>query len=213
MTRPEMIVLTGDIVASSTLGAAALDAALGVVRAGCAEAAGWSGREARFTRFRGDGWQSLGPEPELALRAMLFLRARLRAAEAGCDTRISAAIGPGRVPDAGDLSSASGSVFEVSGRNLDAMGRGRRLMLGRAEPAPCGPAEDAILALCDEISGRWTARQAAVFVLALPPGAGPQSDHAARLGVSQQMVAKHLKAGGDRALRLALAAFEGTERS
>ena len=41
--------------------------------------AGSGGRDARFTRFRGDGWQCLAPAPALALRAALFLRAHLRA--------------------------------------------------------------------------------------------------------------------------------------
>ena len=213
MTTTDLCVLTGDIVASSKLSPRGLDAALDVLREGCAVAAGWSGNRAGFTRFRGDGWQSLGPEPEFALRAALFLRARLGAAELGSDTRISVAIGPGVVPDAGDLASASGPVFEMSGRNLDGMGRGRRLALGRVGPAAAGAAEEAVVALCDEISGRWTARQAAVFALALQPGAGSQTEHAAKLGVSQQMIAKHLKAGGERALRAALAAFEGPEAS
>ncbi len=213
MTPSDICVLTGDIVASSKLSADGLDAALDVLRGGAAVAAGWSGLESSFTRFRGDGWQSLGPAPRLALRAVLFMQARLRAADLGCDTRISAAIGPGVVPDSADLASASGPVFEMSGRNLDAMARGRRLALGRVGAANGGTAEQAVVALCDEISGRWTARQAAVFVLALQPGAGPQAEHAARLGVSQQMIAKHLKAGGDRALRVALAAVEGPESS
>lgn len=210
MTQTEITVLTGDIVASSKLGAEALDAALGVLRAGCEAVAGWSGAAARFTRFRGDGWQSIGPEPGLALRATLFLRARLRATDLGCDTRISVAIGEGELPTEGDLSAAGGRAFEISGRNLDGMARGRRLAFGREAPWPCAPAEAAIWALCDEISGRWTKRQAAVFARALVPGAGAQATLAGELGVSQQMIAKHLKAGGDRALQAGVAAFEGS---
>lgn len=208
MIRSDILVLTGDIVGSTRLDARRLDAALAVLREGCGAAAAWSGGTARFTRFRGDGWQSLGPAPALGLRAALFLRATLRAADPGCDTRISVASGAAEVPGRGDLAAAGGPAFETSGRGLDAMGRGRRLALARAEPGPCAAVEAAVAALCDEIAGRWTERQAAVLARALVPGSGTQAALAAEIGVSQQMIAKHLGAAGAAALEAALAAFE-----
>ena len=68
------------------------------------EMSDWEGgRDARFSRFRGDGWQCLAPAPPLALRAALFLRAHLRALDRDVDTRISVGIGPASLPEAGDL--------------------------------------------------------------------------------------------------------------
>jgi hypothetical protein len=75
---------------------------------------------------------------------------------------------------------------------------------------PVGPAAlDALVATCDEISRRWTPRQARVVALRLQPDAPSQSEIGGRFGISQQMVAKHLQTGGDWALRRALAALEG----
>ena len=204
MGDQELAVLTGDIVASSHLSPADLDDVLAAVAACAQTAASWTGTRARFGRYRGDGWQCLGPSPALSLRAALFIRAGLRARRRDLDTRISIGIGTGAVPDAG-VAAASGSAFERSGAGLDGMGRAARFSVASSgEPGLQG----AVLSLADEISRRWTARQAEVFVHALPPDAPTQSVMGKRLGISQQMVAKHLRAGGDWALREAMAALE-----
>lgn len=211
MTPDPLAVLTGDLVGSSRLGGASLDAAMAVLGEAAGAAAGWAGdgAPARFTRFRGDGWQCLAPSPALALRMMLFLRARLRARGAEFDTRIAAGIGPGTLPATGDLSAGAGPAFETSGHGLDSLGRAARLGMDW----PDGPAAPAVLAalvaLCDEVSRRWTPRQARIFAARLVPDAPPQAEIGAEFGISQQMVAKHLRSGGDWALRRALAALEG----
>jgi hypothetical protein len=210
MSPDPLAVLTGDFVGSSRLGGTSLDAAMATLAEAAETAADWAGnaRAARFTRFRGDGWQCLAPSPELSLRVMLYLRARLRALGAEFDTRISAGVGPGTLP-ASDLSAGTGQAFELSGHGLDSLGRAARL--GIAWPGgPVGPAAlDALVATCDEISRRWTPRQARVVALRLQPDAPSQSEIGGRFGISQQMVAKHLQTGGDWALRRALAALEG----
>jgi hypothetical protein len=204
MVDRELAVMTGDIVASSRLAPGDLDGVLETVAASAETAASWSGGQARFGRHRGDGWQCLGPSPALSLRAALFIRAGLRARRRDLDTRISVGVGTGAVPEAG-VSGASGPAFERSGAGLDGLGRGARFVFA---PVADRGLEQAVFALADEISRRWTARQAEVFVHALPPDAPTQSVIARRIGVSQQMVAKHLRAGGDWALREAMAALE-----
>ncbi len=204
MGDQELAVLTGDIVASSRLSPGTLDDVLETVAASAGTAASWTGSLARFGRYRGDGWQCVGPSPELSLRAALFIRAGLRARRRDLDTRISVGVGTGAVPAAG-VAAASGAAFARSGAGLDGMARAARLAwISAGDPRLGG----AVFALADEISRRWTARQAEVFVHALPPDAPTQSVIGERLGFSQQMVAKHLRAGGDWALREAMAAFE-----
>ena len=96
---PGLAVLTGDIIRSTRRSPEALDAAMATLAAAAAAMSAWDGgRPARFTRFRGDGWQCLAPAAGLALRAVLFLRANLRALDRDADTRVSVGIGPGRWP-------------------------------------------------------------------------------------------------------------------
>ena len=202
-------VLTGDIVRSSRLAPDALDAVIGALARGAAAMSDWEGAEpARFTRFRGDGWQCLAPAQPLALRAALFLRAHLRALDRDADTRISVGIGPAAIPPDGNLSAASGAAFEISGRGLDRMARVQQLAVAWAEPPPGAALVGAVFALSDEISRLWTPLQAEVLIEVLSPGDESQESLAAQHGVSQQAIAKRLSGGGDWALRRALAALE-----
>jgi hypothetical protein len=206
---PDFAVLTGDIIRSSRLTPGALDAAMAALAAGAAAMSGWDDAEpARFSRFRGDGWQCLAPSPARALRAALFLRANLRALEGEADTRISVGIGPAALPAAPDLAAAGGPAFEVSGRGLDKMARAQQFAIGWSRPPASAAVTGAVFALCDEISRLWTPRQAEVLVETLSPGDEVQERLAAQHGVSQQAIAKRLAAAGDWALQRALAALE-----
>jgi len=209
MPQSELAVFTGDIVGSSRLDARALDAALAALRRAAEGAAGWSGGAARFTRYRGDGWQCIGPATELALRTALYLRAQLRAEDRRLDTRLSIGIGPGVMPPGEDLAAARGPAFEASGRGLEDMGHAPRFAIDWSTPPAAAAIVKAMFSLADELSRRWTSRQAEVFVQRLTPGSRSQAELAASFGISQQMVAKHLAAGGDWALQRAIAAAEG----
>jgi hypothetical protein len=204
----EFAVLTGDIIRSSKLSAQTLDAAIAALEAGASAMARWEGAaDTSFTRFRGDGWQCLAPSARFALRATLFMRASLSAALREVDTRISIGIGPARLSAEG-LAAASGPAFELSGRGLDKMARAQSLAIAWARPPGSARAISAIVALCDEISRLWTPRQAEFLLEALSPGDEPQEVLAERRGISQQAVAKHLRAGGGWALQEALRAVE-----
>lgn len=201
-------VLTGDIVRSARLGPAGLDAAMAALARGAAAAGAWTGTAPRFTRFRGDGWQCLAPSPALALRAALLLKAHLRREGRGLATRIAIGIGPGELPEGDDLAAAGGPAFRAAGEALDTMRRSARLALAWAEPPPDAALRRALALLADEIARRWTPVQAAALVAALQPAPPIQTALAAELGISQQMVAKHLAAGGHGALLAALDAVE-----
>jgi hypothetical protein len=88
------------------------------------------------------------------------------------------------------------------------MARVERFSLALAEDTPPAGLARAVVVLADEISRRWTARQARVFAAALEPDPPVQSAIAEALGISQQAVAKHLQAGGDWAVRRGISAFE-----
>lgn len=215
-THDELVVLTGDLVASSRMTPAELDAAMQSLSAASADAMRiWGLGHHRFTRFRGDGWQCLAPHPRQALRTVLLLQARLRCLGPKFSTRIAIGIGPGRLPlPAGvGLAEASGLAFELSGRGLDALGATARLSVDWA--ASSLPEEEgpdwirAVFFLCDEISRRWTARQAETIAASLGAEERPsQQALAHRFGVSQQTIGRLLAAGGYRGLSAAVDAVE-----
>jgi hypothetical protein len=204
-----LAVLTGDLIRSTRLTPDALEAAMGALAAGAAAMSRWEGaRPARFSRYRGDGWQCLAPSPSQALRAVLFLRASLKAIPGEADTRVSVGIGPGMLPDGHDLAAASGPAFEASGRGLDKMPRAQQLAIHWSSPPEGAAVVGAVFSLCDEISRLWTQRQAEVLIETLSPGEEAQVALASHHGVSQQAIAKRLSGGGDWALQRAMTALE-----
>lgn len=208
--RPsQAAVLTGDLVGSSRAGPAAVERAMARLAATATEIAGWTpGDDARFTRFRGDGWQMHLADPGHALRAALRVIAALAVPD-GLPTR--AAIGVGRVDSLGDasLADADGPAFAASGRALDAMGRGRRLAV---DGDGVSEMHRALVALLDERSARWTRLQAEAMAAALDPHAAPARALAARLGISPQAMSYRLTGAGLPAIRGALAAWEAEFR-
>ena len=131
----DLVVMTGDIVGSSRMSPGELDAVMDALRRASFEVARqWGDGDPRFTRFRGDGWQCIGPTPERSLRAALLMRAYVRQLGGARDTRISVAIGPGFLPAEPSLAAASGPVFALSGHGLDNMPHVRRFALAWTEP-------------------------------------------------------------------------------
>ncbi len=202
---PEFAVLTGDIVDSSSLGAAALDASMAALRDAAGALRGWPpGMAAHFARRGGDGWQVALDRPALAFRAALYLQAVLRREDADRATRIALATGTGQLRG-GDLNAASGAAFTASGRLLDAIPR-HALMAHAA-----GGAAAAALRLADHLAQQWTQAQARALCELLPPDPGPRSDAAERLGITRQAVDQALWAAGYPALIEALGYLEVSE--
>jgi hypothetical protein len=164
---------------------------------GAATAAGWGDGAARFTRFRGDGWQASRPRPPSRCARSALLRARLRMEGRAFDTRVAIGIGAAELPAAGDLAAASGPAFRIAGHGLDTMAAAPALpSAGRTRPptrarlrrsSPCSTRSPAL----DAVPGGGSSSPA------LPPAGPTQAEVAAALGISQQMVAQHLRAGSD----------------
>lgn len=229
----EVVVFTGDLVGSSKLSPGELSEAMralesasramedrmGVMQPRFTEFRGDQARgspdfspewEPRFSSFRGDGWQCIGPEPRFALRGALLMRARLGMLGRSFDTRVSIGIGAGRLTEELDLNFGSGPAFELSGRALDSMPYVRRFSVAWEHPPEDAALLQAIFALADEVSRKWTPAQAKVFAHLLVERERPNQEALAGvLGIRQQTVAEHLAGGGDWAIQEALKAVEG----
>lgn len=208
MSQSLICVLTGDIVKSSALSAGALDGVMAALADLVTSIGEWPGETGvRHERFRGDGWQLRIQRPAHALRACLFARAAVRAACDLGETRIG--IGIGEAVTAASLAGSSGAAFEYSGRGLEALGV-HQLWRLEAEAAP--PAQyalsRAVLAVCDERSRHWTARQADIFMRLAGPKAPLMTDVAEVLSVQPQTIQTHFARAGGHALLEAVAAFE-----
>ncbi len=216
---PQLVaVLTGDLVGSTKLGRAQVDATMDLLADEAQRQDApwhWPIVGTRFTRFRGDGWQMLVRQPHLALRHALFLMACIRARPGTIPTRI--AIGIGRISYEGtdSLSDAAGDAFVTSGRCLDSMGADERLrMLGAdsgdddAATASVAPAEKAAIVLLNERISRWTPEQAEAAALYLHPDDPTLKDLAHALGITPQAVGYRVRGAGAPAIREALKCLE-----
>ncbi|GGH60121.1 hypothetical protein GVY41_18620 [Frigidibacter albus] len=202
MTKSAAI-LTGDLI-GSTDAPEALEPTMARLAAAAEEIARWQGSSARFTRFRGDGWQ-IRTDPELALRAAVYLHACLRAQDGLLTTRI--AIGLGAVESLGtaDLSDARGAALTASGHALDKMRRTRRFAIAGTD---VDTRDEIIVDLIEGIVLRWTRPQAEAAALALPYPAPTLEEIGRALGISPQAVSYRLAAGSVQSLRDAITAWE-----
>jgi hypothetical protein len=163
--------------------------------------------------FRGDAWQMLLGEPELALRVAVFLRASVLAGGVA-DTRVVIGLGTVDMVNSEQVSLSTGEAFMLSGRGLDGLTQHFRFSIAVSKKA--GPLADwlrVIGHLCDMLAGHWTSRQAEIVRVALTLDEPTQAQVAERLNppVSKQAVTKAL-AGADRhGLRSAMKQFERTE--
>lgn len=197
-------ILTGDLIGSTKAGVAAIEATMSVLADTFAKMDRWpGGTPSRFARYRGDGWQAALSPQGRALRASLYIIARLRAADAGLTTRIG--IGLGEISDSGALTEAHGQAFEDSGHALDSLGRGERLALGGTGPISL---HQAIIALVDERTTRWTREQAEAMALYLAPDSQTLAAIAARLDLSTQAIHYRLTGAGYQAIGKAIIQWE-----
>ena len=148
-------------------------------------------------------------DPGLALRAVLLLSARLRAADLGLATRAAIGIGPVESLGTASLADARGPAFEASGRALDHMARTRRLAI---EGEGVTALHRIVVDLLDERTARWTRQQAEAMYLALPlrKDEPTLAELAAPLGISAQAVNYRLSGAGAPAIRRSLRAWEET---
>ncbi len=196
-------VLTGDIVDSSALTGAELDATLDAIRDTLSDMTAWTGPTG-FARRAGDAWQSVLTDPRHSLRAALLIRASLRRLDGDRTTRIAMAKGDGALTESAlsNPNEAHGPAFTASGRLLETLSD--PVHMAHAS----GGAHDATWILADRIAAGWTQAQARALCEMLPPDPGPRSAAASRLGISRQAVDQALHAAGFPALEAALTALE-----
>lgn len=187
-------IFTGDIVKSTAMTRAELDAVFTRLEEAADAVATWQDQPTRMTRFRGDGWQ-MAVTPQFTFRAALVVRAAVRRCGKTADTRFG--IGLGDAHFAGDdLSRADGAALVRSGHALDTMPRARRMN------APDTPvALRAALPLADRIVRGWTMRQADVAFYMLAPEPPVQAILAQQFDLTQQSVQGHVDAAGIDELR------------
>ncbi len=197
-------VLSGDLVESAKLDSVSLKMVIQSIKEG----------QARFVKaypgsiigqvdiFSGDSWQVLMEHEHLSFRAALYFRALVKAVKGlKADTRIALAWGkidedsvnPERI------SESTGEAFTLSGRALAEMDRSRRLVMKLPEAFIKLGGKDYsflqdTLILLDEISNRWTEKQAEAIVYALL--GVKQKTIAAELNLVQSTINKSLNGAG-----------------
>lgn len=198
----KLAVLTGDLIAS-TQAPDRLAQAMAALAAATATFSAFTEMPPRFTRFRGDGWQCVVPAG-CALRSALVVAARLRAGETGLRTRIAIGIGPADTLGSRDLADAAGPAFTASGRALDHMARGQVWAMA----GDIAPWHEALVALAEWHSARWSREQAEAMAIALCSDTATQSQIANGLNITRQAWQARLSGAGYGAWRPALRAFE-----
>lgn len=201
MRSSSSIVITGDIVGSTTMAPDRLSAGLAALQDTAARVAQWTQSDSHFTRQRGDGWQLCLPARLAPLRIALTLRAALRATDANLATRMAIAVGPVTLPASGNLNEATGAPFVASGRLLDSL-------QGAAIADARGGADGAAAVLAHHISHGWTQAQARSVLPMLAPDRPTQEEVAQALGVTRQAVRQALVAAGFPAISDALDQLE-----
>lgn len=183
----EICVLAGDFIGSQQWSRDEVSRAHDLLGAETDRIGVWSCGHCCYTRNRGNGWQMVIHRPALDLRAVLTLRAALRAEGKTFDTRIAMARGNGAVPGP-DLNAAHGPAFFDAGLALDNMVSSRTLIHTE------GGALGAATMLGDALSRDWTPAQARVLRPMLAPVPPTHAEVAKALGISRSAVSQALAA-------------------
>lgn len=211
-------VLTGDIVKSTSFDASELARIRKAVKRSGADVSEWRNKLVRsdieFTR--GDEWQTALADPKFALRAAVYLRARLKALH-GADSRIAIGVGHVQRFSSKTVFESSGEAFVLSGRGLDDMGQNRlSISVNDALSASFAPLTaffEAAVGFCDAFVEDWTARQAEYVSVAVSPLTTTQDEIADIVGASRQAAQKSLDAAHWRQLERLIDAFEAVDWS
>jgi len=203
-SRKLYAVITGDIVKSTRFAPDQRDGVLSTLKAAFETVKDTlSGALCTpFSIYRGDSFQGVLDRPELALRAVLIIRASLGCGFLGAhrrlrlDARMAVGIGEVDFLPKGSSSEGDGEAFRLSGPALDNMDRmrgGQRLLIRTRWPE-VNAEFDTECALLDALISKWSVGQAQVImaqVRNLTQGAT-----ARELGISQPAVQQRLKHAG-----------------
>lgn len=215
-------VLTGDVVASTTLRKAersALPAMLKEVYGAFRE----NHRKAlpyNIDVFSGDSWQIFVAEPTLAMAVAVYMRAQLRE-RIDVDVRIVLALDRIDFLQPDRISESDGPAFQRSGRTLAQLGKSELMRYviptSLEQDGPSRIAADGIADLIDHIARQWTQSQAQAVTQMIQqyPREPKQQDIADAwrpTPISQPAVNKHLQSGGWEWISRALGRFEALTR-
>ncbi|MDZ7724584.1 MAG: hypothetical protein U5R06_17715 [candidate division KSB1 bacterium] len=206
-------VLTGDIIRANRLD----DQEMNKVRSCLSDAVtrmqDWDRIYGGPDFFRGDSWQLMLTQPDLALRVAIYLRAAMRASRLS-DTRI--AIGLGHVNDMNpdQISQSTGEAFSLSKRGLYDM----KIHVNMTVQLPkslqlLSDWAPLMVHLCDAVINRWTRRQSEIAGLALDIQKPTHAEIAEQLStnITRQAVSDSLKATNWTVIRDAVCEFEKTQ--
>ena len=159
--------------------------------------------------FRGDSFQIRVWNPSYSLKAALAIRAHIRSfkfAEYNRQWDARLAIGLGTVEYENDtLATSDGEAYRVSGRGLDAIGKGRLVIET--------PWEDVnkelrvLTAFADDIVSGWTQSQSRTMFQSLTTDIS-HTEIGNVLGITRQMVDKALRAGKEELINMYINRFE-----
>jgi hypothetical protein len=208
LPMPNVAILTGDLIASSSAGPDAVDRTLSwiseLLRDGERP---YRIAHVRFTRFRGDGWQAMiDPAPHY-LRVLTGLLSGLPLTDAPLATRIGIGIGTVTRTGSADLSDAAGSALTASGRALDGLAAADRIAVAGL-PAPRLACAEAGLETLAWLSARWSREQAEALHARLVAPNLPLARLAGTLGISRQALSARLAVAGEKPLMAAIRAAE-----
>lgn len=216
MHSETVAVITGDINGSSKLPPDDIKQLEGLLHDcySASQQAFPDGELAGFSCFRGDAWQFVVHNPQLAPRINLFFRAVLLDKGHEITQRklhSAAALGFGTIDFLPDRTSSAGGgiAYERSGKRLDKLRR-RMPGVGVAGLGALDSCLDSMLGLIDALNRQWTPLQAKAVTFALQ--GMTQQEIAAQWHppVSQQAANKHLLAAGWPAIDPALSWIEST---
>lgn len=199
-------VITGDLIQSRRHRPEALDAAMSAIAQQADRISHQTGHDTCFTRHRGDGWQIYLDLPGHCLGAALQITTALRATGLGLATRQSIGVGRLTTQPSGSLAAAQGDAFEASGHGLDHMEKSRHMTIGGGSFVT--PFHEAIIALADWHSARWSPQQAEAVRMMLETDGKTHADLAADLGITRQALQARLSGAGFAAWEPALLAFQ-----
>ena len=193
-------VLTGDLIGSRKAGRQATDHAIEAI----ADTAKMM--TAPFARHRGDGWQVLLTQPELALRFALLVTARLRSLKVPL-SRFSVGIDEIATERAQSLAAEAGNAFVVSGEVLDDMPK--RSVFGIASMTrKLNEMTWAAARLTDQVARKWTPQQGEAMVLALAFSEPSGVSIAKSLGISPAAASYRLQGANWWDIKAVVSAFE-----
>lgn len=210
--QPVYAVLTGDLIDSTRLDTPSREEARKLVLSSVNDLNDWLPKNKVVYGdpeiFRGDQWQALLAQPKFALRAVLFVRAKLIAM--GFDTRISVGIGSVDHISKSSISMSDGDAFLRSGHGLDDMNTDSEFAISL--PTRMETNErwvKIVVELAGAIVSDWSELQAEAVRFAIDPKKNySQKQIAENLDVSAQAVSDRLKVAKWKALKEAILGFE-----